>query len=131
MLMNKVVCLCFPTSNHNQRISRWVSNQLYVFAFLHQTTTARSDEPVLYKLYVFAFLHQTTTLDRFTLPNPGLYVFAFLHQTTTEGDLYDNFIGCMSLLSYIKPQLFYFCYLYFAVVCLCFPTSNHNLLKLI
>ena len=34
-----------------------------------------------------------------------LYIFIFLHQTTTSGELSTNSAGCISLYSYIKPQL--------------------------
>ena len=77
-------------------------------------------------LYVFAFLHQTTTCNALIRVSIWLYVFAFLHQTTTNDIKKDMIMGCMSLLSYIKPQL-YVLYLHCkSVVCLCFPTSNHN-----
>ena len=34
-----VVYLLIPTSNHNVRWMRWMVSQLYIFWFLHQTTT--------------------------------------------------------------------------------------------
>ena len=37
--------------------------ELYVFAFLHQTTTIVLKWQKLLQLYVFAFLHQTTTMS--------------------------------------------------------------------
>ncbi len=40
--LNLVVCLCFPTSNHNYKTTKNIFLKLYVFAFLHQTTTNKS-----------------------------------------------------------------------------------------
>ena len=100
---------------------------MYIFIFLHQTTTPRMPERggrcvvylyiptsnhnnmmtwfVLLQLYIFIFLHQTTTPSTSRKQLTQLYIFIFLHQTTTrtpsggEGG---------------------------AVVYLYIPTSNHN-----
>ena len=77
-----VVYLLIPTSNHN-------------LLNLHTHLSA---------LYIFWFLHQTTT-NYLSLPNGDvLYIFWFLYQTTTTGYLILNYICCISFDSYIKPQ---------------------------
>ena len=58
-----VVYLLIPTSNHNS---------MYII-------------PSSVTLYIFWFLHQTTTLMLYVTAPPALYIFWFLHQTTTLG----------------------------------------------
>ena len=79
-------------------------------------------------LYIFWFLHQTTTHDIITCKRNVLYIFWFLHQTTTC--LKYNVIGkrCISFDSYIKPQLRSMLRWLICVVYLLIPTSNHNYL---
>ena len=122
-----VVYLSLPTSNHNQIYFSWCSSKLYIFRFLHQTTTYPYICAERHALYIFRFLHQTTTVQhhnqfwkelyifRFlhqTTTEPyniedyeQLYIFRFLHQTTTFGGLGCSFVSCISFASYIKPQL--------------------------
>ena len=100
----KVVYLYIPTSNHNQQFITNINDGLYIFIFLHQTTTAIDSSNYKAQLYIFIFLHQTTTH-----PNPGiyvlwLYIFIFLHQTTTAKLSTAMAESCISLYSYIKPQ---------------------------
>ena len=56
-------------------------------------------------LYIFWFLHQTTTVDNLNLVHHMLYIFWFLHQTTTVSLLCRTRLCCISFDSYIKPQL--------------------------
>ena len=77
-------------------------------------------------MYIFRFLHQTTTLHLFWVAVCGLYIFRFLHQTTTVLHPRKNRSGCISFVSYIKPQLYIACFKSVLVVYLSFPTSNHN-----
>ena len=56
------------------------------------------------QLYIFIFLHQTTTVPLRHPPHAKLYIFIFLHQTTTDGDTCRRIYSCISLYSYIKPQ---------------------------
>ena len=121
---------------------------LYIFWFLHQTTTWTVVGDAISRLYIFWFLHQTTTVGRKIGRKRGLYIFWFLHQTTTR-NLYsfvssscisfDSYIkpqpcyclvvwvfGCISFDSYIKPQLLHKLYFILIVVYLLIPTSNHN-----
>ena len=57
--------------------------KLYIFWFLHQTTTNGGNIKITRELYIFWFLHQTTTNGYFLPLCYGLYIFWFLHQTTT------------------------------------------------
>ena len=56
-----VVYLLIPTSNHNHQVVNTSIYTLYIFWFLHQTTTLESVKAEIDKLYIFWFLHQTTT----------------------------------------------------------------------
>ena len=56
-------------------------------------------------LFISWFLHQTTTATRFHSCNRLLFISWFLHQTTTEKTKTISFGSCLSLDSYIKPQL--------------------------
>ena len=78
-----VVYLLIPTSNHNFRLAHTDKWKLYIFWFLHQTTTYGIKGNGDRKLYIFWFLHQTTTVDGDNKNGESLYIFWFLHQTTT------------------------------------------------
>ena len=78
-----VVYLSFPTSNHN----------LFPIAGGHKL------------LYIFRFLHQTTTGEQEAMNHNPLYIFRFLHQTTTKIHILHHNLSCISFVSYIKPQL--------------------------
>ena len=56
-----VVYLLIPTSNHNHKLTCKLLVQLYIFWFLHQTTTSCIQCRLAAQLYIFWFLHQTTT----------------------------------------------------------------------
>ena len=101
----KVVYLSLPTSNHNCLHMVFLVLMLYIFRFLHQTTTYNSGAPAARWLYIFRFLHQTTT------------------RRATGRTL----SGCISFASYIKPQLLNIIVHGHLVVYLSLPTSNHNL----
>ena len=100
----QVVYLLIPTSNHNSVGRKESLPKLYIFWFLHQTTTQLLRRARTHLLYIFWFLHQTTT---FSLP-------------------FNLFYSCISFDSYIKPQpitpVTFMC----RVVYLLIPTSNHN-----
>ena len=100
----RVVYLYIPTSNHNLFLLQTKKMQLYIFIFLHQTTTDEEDDVWTQELYIFIFLHQTTTV-RPSLCYP---------------------ICCISLYSYIKPQRVRSSSAHLLVVYLYIPTSNHN-----
>ena len=99
-----VVYLLIPTSNHNK-------NEILC---------------KYRKLYIFWFLHQTTTYRLFCLWRWWLYIFWFLHQTTTYSSVRLFACCCISFDSYIKPQRVNVCQMICNVVYLLIPTSNHN-----
>ena len=103
--MRWVVYLLIPTSNHN-------------FDFYHNAYI---------KLYIFWFLHQTTTRFPSRYTAGWLYIFWFLHQTTTMPHCGSRSTRCISFDSYIKPQPFVSLGVVPRVVYLLIPTSNHNL----
>ena len=72
------------------------------------------------------FLHQTTTILHGYLKSLWLYIVRFLHQTTTVPRMRIFSVSCISSVSYIKPQLSVYHYVYKGVVYRPFPTSNHN-----
>ena len=120
-----VVYLLIPTSNHNFDALPLLLWLLYIFWFLHQTTTFNSDS--LAKERCISF-------DSYIKPQPlglsqdlsrvvylliptsnhnkptgttallSLYIFWFLHQTTTISQALHCFRRCISFDSYIKPQ---------------------------
>ena len=121
-----VVYLLIPTSNHNVTDINGYSERLYIFWFLHQTTTGSIPIKTFMKLYIFWFLHQTTTYLFNSLFASRLYIFWFLHQTTTNCRKESACLRCISFDSYIKPQLGKGKGKLNAVVYLLIPTSNHN-----
>ena len=99
-----VVYLLIPTSNHNVHWEDKPSGLLYIFWFLHQTTTGRVTLIICHLLYIFWFLHQTTTYISVASGRAELYIFWFLHQTTTCLLIISTVFCCISFDSYIKPQ---------------------------
>ena len=124
--LENVVYLLIPTSNHNGALSWSRPHQLYIFWFLHQTTTTYDDDnlplccisfdsyikPQLKRLQyvcldVVYLLIPTSNHNSVGIVNRRklLYIFWFLHQTTTCCDIAKLYISCISFDSYIKPQL--------------------------
>ena len=102
-----VVYLLIPTSNHNLQLVWAIYRELYIFWFLHQTTTKRS--PSLH-------LRRCISFDSYIKPQPST------RMSWQE-------ICCISFDSYIKPQLMVMLCVFLIVVYLLIPTSNHNLVK--
>ena len=121
-----VVYLLIPTSNHNWVRLRLVAYWLYIFWFLHQTTTFKHrwkeqqccisfDSYIKPQLkgssymptYVVYLLIPTSNHNHITTNEISflLYIFWFLHQTTTADRLARKIKSCISFDSYIKPQL--------------------------
>ena len=100
-----VVYLLIPTSNHNWVRLRLVAYWLYIFWFLHQTTTLAAE--VRKALGCISF-------DSYIKPQQSTYVSTFVK-------------SCISFDSYIKPQLMLVVVICKVVVYLLIPTSNHNL----
>ena len=100
-----VVYLLIPTSNHNQLVYYSFYVKLYIFWFLHQTTTS-----VLRPLLPLCCI----SFDSYIKPQPCAAEAA-------------KMIGCISFDSYIKPQLQHVRHFLLVVVYLLIPTSNHNM----
>ena len=105
--------------------------KLYIFWFLHQTTTIKSSIILNSLLYIFWFLHQTTTHSVPSSQIAMLYIFWFLHQTTTYDYASKHCYSCISFDSYIKPQPAGIGCQSCGVVYLLIPTSNHNLKQIL
>ena len=141
-----VVYLLIPTSNHNWWWTSPFRFGLFISWFLHQTTTLNwiplsltcclsLDSYIKPQLgtvashalmFISWFLHQTTTIHGHRLAPDWLFISWFLHQTTTSTPQVFNVQSCLSLDSYIKPQLISRTSVRRLVVYLLIPTSNHN-----
>ena len=121
--------------------------ELYIFWFLHQTTTIRciglqvprcisfdsyiKPQLILWclslRLVVYLLIPTSNhNLACCCLFHVLLYIFWFLHQTTTCIILTLQIWRCISFDSYIKPQLLLNLNFSLSVVYLLIPTSNHN-----
>ena len=146
-LHTRVVYRLCPTSNHNSNGATGRSQGLYIAYVLHQTTTVRNprnNEVVVYRLcptsnhnelgnkvsdtFVVYRLCPTSNhnLSTISLTVFWLYIAYVLHQTTTERNYQGTMAGCISLMSYIKPQPRELTRLAEEVVYRLCPTSNHN-----
>ena len=101
-----VVYLLIPTSNHNNLPVINSSASLYIFWFLHQTTTPASDSCQI-----------TGCISFDSYIKPQLFVVR-----------HSDILGCISFDSYIKPQREGVQVYRPLVVYLLIPTSNHNVL---
>ena len=103
-LVCSVVYLLIPTSNHNWCHPWWCSYLLYIFWFLHQTTTLAP---------WYRHLDSCISFDSYIKPQRMVLL-------TLNGQ------SCISFDSYIKPQLSICIDFKISVVYLLIPTSNHN-----
>ena len=78
---------------------------MFICLFLHQTTTARSISLLVSRVFICLFLHQTTTVPRALRVPASMFICLFLHQTTTGLRRFPFGGRCLSVYSYIKPQL--------------------------
>ena len=122
----RVVYLSFPTSNHNYLNQIVESLDVVYLSFPTSNHNCHQCAAYLCTLYIFRFLHQTTTSAQVAIESRKLYIFRFLHQTTTSLGLAPFLLSCISFVSYIKPQLCQREDARLTVVYLSFPTSNHN-----
>ena len=125
-LRHSVVYQCFPTSNHNSPMMRKNVVSLFTNAFLHQTTTGRSNPHIRTRLFTNAFLHQTTTVKGSICSTFSCLPMLSYIKPQLRRVCKDEVISCLPMLSYIKPQLSSICHGKGWVVYQCFPTSNHN-----
>ena len=121
-----VVYLLIPTSNHNSCHIKGSANLLYIFWFLHQTTTCCCQTQQNISCISF---------DSYIKPQPACCPVAAMQGCIS----FDSYIkpqlraqdiplwpGCISFDSYIKPQPRLKDVLSDSVVYLLIPTSNHN-----
>ena len=102
-----VVYLYIPTSNHNAPCNVFGIDELYIFIFLHQTTTIDfNDDSLACCISLYSYI-----------------------KPQRRCALQCRSIGCISLYSYIKPQLIELLFNLSYVVYLYIPTSNHNKLS--
>ena len=99
-----VVYLLIPTSNHNLSCIVSFGNQLYIFWFLHQTTTV---------IWAVNRSVSCISFDSYIKPQP-----------VRPFSMYG--LRCISFDSYIKPQPYKTWVTGYNVVYLLIPTSNHN-----
>ena len=99
---------------------------LYIFWFLHQTTTRSQCSSWWCLLYIFWFLHQTTTLLPLVLGSRRCISFDSYIKPQLLHLLLISVSSCISFDSYIKPQLSALNWAQENVVYLLIPTSNHN-----
>ena len=144
---SRVVYLSLPTSNHNLLKLLRKMRLLYIFRFLHQTTTRvmlnkKGGGCISFASYIkpqpFHITILPSTVVYLSLPTSNhnlgmqplfayeLYIFRFLHQTTTHLLMVIILFRCISFASYIKPQLRTDLVTNKYVVYLSLPTSNHN-----
>ena len=81
-------------------------------------------------LYIFWFLHQTTTVIYLTYHYRCCISFDSYIKPQLSHLLHILSESCISFDSYIKPQLFFPARLFLLVVYLLIPTSNHNFFSL-
>ena len=105
--------------------------QLFIYLFLHQTTTSESSLSEFSLLFIYLFLHQTTTgASLSVVAYRCLSIFSYIKPQLMRSD-YETVHSCLSIFSYIKPQLDIALWIWISVVYLSFPTSNHNIIDFI
>ena len=124
--LQSVVYLLTPTSNHNGSCCLSISEMLYIFWLLHQTTTLSlkayfskccisfdsyiKPQPLQDRERSFVVVYLLTPTSNHNLYATDsdigeLYIFWLLHQTTTVWLQSQQLTRCISFDSYIKPQL--------------------------
>ena len=125
-LQKLVVYLLIPTSNHNTG-NFYNANCSVVYLLIPTSNhNAKLILPLLSPLYIFWFLHQTTTT---CLPSSEIWC-CISFDSYIKPQLIRQLIlvagSCISFDSYIKPQQATEELLQSTVVYLLIPTSNHN-----
>ena len=104
LLKCTVVYLLIPTPNHNQGLHLFARYALYIFWFLHQTTT---------RLLTYLHSYCCISFDSYTKPQPCLCkcwmrmrCISFDSYTKPQPSLYSALtkFSCISFDSYTKPQ---------------------------
>ena len=127
-IINVVVYLLIPTSNHNHVHLCARGKLLYIFWFLHQTTTWRTKSKRTTCCISFDSYIKPQRRVRCHLLRVSCISFDSYIKPQLLGHS-DRFCGrCISFDSYIKPQLWGQNPREWLVVYLLIPTSNHNLM---
>ena len=126
LFQTSVVYLLIPTSNHNRTHTTWVDFRLFISWFLHQTTTTRICVKSITRLFISWFLHQTTTENCYNSHSSCCLSLDSYIKPQLLKHKSSLFHCCLSLDSYIKPQLVHGHFIKMSVVYLLIPTSNHN-----
>ena len=122
----RVVYLLIPTSNHNTLMMITFTSVLYIFWFLHQTTTLFGVCPPSFRCISF---------DSYIKPQRGICeVLADFRCISFDSYIKPQlhvhwciwWVSCISFDSYIKPQPAQRHGICWGVVYLLIPTSNHN-----
>ena len=121
-----IIYLLIPTSNHNDFVLVSAHGMLYIFWFLHQTTTGESDTSCLLRCISFDSYIKPQHKVRFVPITDGCISFdSYIKpQPWTLPCTADQ--RCISFDSYIKPQPLLRSWVSVNVVYLLIPTSNHN-----
>ena len=122
-----VVYLLIPTSNHN--VWQQINYLGYVVYLLIPTSNHNLNQifKTSFKLYIFWFLHQTTTSCRTNIGSLRCISFDSYIKPQHIFVVWYPIPSCISFDSYIKPQHDSEAGIYHIVVYLLIPTSNHNL----
>ena len=126
-----VVYLLIPTSNHNVNTNNVVFSLLYIFWFLHQTTTTEQFvwsalSCISFDSYIKPQLSDEQTAINISCISFDSYIKPQLNQKIM---LICN--SCISFDSYIKPQPITNANANASVVYLLIPTSNHNFIGML
>ena len=147
----RVVYLYIPTSNHNLQIAHLCIAQLYIFIFLHQTTTHYRQSPSkkgcisLYSyikpqpppkmaaaprrcISLYSYIKPQPTCMLIKISSSCISLYSYI-KPQHPNESFKIGYSCISLYSYIKPQLPSWLLRCHRVVYLYIPTSNHNLKK--
>ena len=120
------VYLSFPTSNHNQvRFTCSGRSAVYLSFPTSNHNYGTSNENRAVAVYL-SFPTSNHNIDCDVIDVITLFISLFLHQTTTRWPQASDQRSCLSLFSYIKPQLLGQRQFLIIAVYLSFPTSNHN-----
>ena len=127
LFASRVVYLLIPTSNHNYAIVGEVFAQLYIFWFLHQTTTTRPSRWSLMCCISFDSYIKPQPYNMLFVKNLSCISFDSYIKPQRGSPSVSHPCRCISFDSYIKPQPGYLGDSCRRVVYLLIPTSNHNL----
>ena len=99
-----VVYLLIPTSNHNIQRTNEQGNSVVYLLIPTSNHNLFSSQKRLNLLYIFWFLHQTTTPPRPMWKRTCCISFDSYIKPQRKSPRKNKYIGCISFDSYIKPQ---------------------------